>query len=213
MFGGAFFLALRAFGGGLWKIAQAIPWQVYAVLGVLISLYGFAVHERHVGRDQEIAKLAAAAESQRKAQERVDALAHAKALQDAASAKAHIEAQDLDLQRAADEIVALRGSLKGEKSAFTPPATVARFGELPAGYMLWRDAAVAVANGGDTAVAGPAKESVDRPSGVSLDRLEDLDAEQALAFRQAVTWGAGWKNYALEIKRLCEANIETLKGR
>lgn len=92
-------LALRAAAGGLWSVLRALPWQVYAVVAVLLA--GWALHEHGVNAGDRAARAELAPVL---AQAREDA---ATRLQQAADAEGRAAALEAGLSRCVGARVAM----------------------------------------------------------------------------------------------------------
>lgn len=200
--------ALKVF----WTFLKGIPWQVWAALGIALAvLYfghtrykaGYAEAEGHyIARFHELERQAALArlEVQQALKER-DAIAeelkleHEKQLAEAETKRL----KDLEAQKRR-----LTANVTTENTRSCP--------DLPRSYILFRHAAADHANATDRgpetvgATAGVEPE----PSGVSLPSIAETDLAQADAFREAVTWGTAWRDYAERTKTTCEAQFEIL---
>jgi hypothetical protein len=199
----------KAFVGFL----KLIPWQVWVVLAATAAIWGYGQYKEHIGVAKTEAKYQARDKAKAREQERVDALANAKIFAAAYDAKQRLKYLEERLAEEQGANTSLLAKLMGRKNEFIPPASLSICPGIPVGYVLWRDATAAFANGGpDPASPGATVEALGRPSGLSLDEIGDLDAAQASAFRACRTWGSGWRDYAKLVKQSCATTLEALKG-
>lgn len=207
----AAWLVAKAFLGGLWTFLRSVPWQVWAALALALAFLvyghvkykdGYSTAEGHY--QAEFKRLEAEREAAtRYAQEAIDAHAREIAAQRLEQERALLAAEQRRLRELADLRRRLTIHVTAENTRSCP--------DLPRVYLLHRHDAAAYANRVERAeVAGTSAEPESEPSGVSLPALAETDIAQADAFRQAVTWGEGWRDYALTTKKSCEQTFAVL---
>jgi len=185
----------------VWNFLKSLPWWIYALVAAV--LYHVAAIHIAASRatDECNAKWEVKVAQQQKAQDAANALANAK-LSDARYAVQQSEAAlDLRLANESQETQAKVVQAKEKEVEYVPVVVAPDM--LPVGYILWRIDSAGFANGIDfpPAPAAP-RESLGDPSGISLTQITDLDLAQAASFRDAVTWGSGWKDRAIDLEKL-----------
>jgi hypothetical protein len=180
---------------------KSIPWQVYAILAVVVGL-GIA----HVSLVREAvarndAKWVGRLEEQKRRQDAADAkakheIAALQSLYTEATARHEASLKAVQSQRL-QELTKLKERL----AAYVTPLQLARCNDVPRGYLLFRSDAAAFANSRPIAGAAEAPaDPVDSPSGVSLESLAEADAAQAAAYRTCADRDAAWRKYHMSVE-------------
>ena len=194
-----------------WGFLKLIPWQVWAALAAALAIMYFghirykagyaraeAVYQAHF-RDLERQRDEANKAVQKALAERNEAAEKLKKAHEEALA----EAEAKRLKDLADQKRRLTANVTTESTRSCP--------DVPRSYILFRVDAAAFANGvGGAETAGTAAGVEPEGSGVSLPALAETDLAQANAFREAVTWGEAWRDYADRTKQTCEQAFEVL---
>lgn len=196
------------------KLFGMIPAKAWPYIGLAVALMLLHLDLEHRAVQAAVAKNEAKhakIDAERAAaQKKADALAQKK-LDDARTQNVQLQLDRNDELAAAEakrvaDLADLRKRMPAYVSHLTLPDA-----DVPRGYILWRSAAAAFANGADGAAPpGPAEGSLDGPSGIPFATLAETDAAQADAFRAAVAWGRGWQTYARDLKAACETDLSIL---
>lgn len=192
-----------------YKLLTGLPWWVYAIAAAVA--FHFYDRGAYADRQVEAAKVAWAA-SQKRAQERGDAIANAKLAElqrqvdsNREHAQAKLEAQEKD---AAAKLAALKGAFP----RYVTPTQLARCPDVPRGLLRYGADLAAFANGGDPAGTPPAADADDAPSGVSVPAIADALAGQAGAYRSCRDRVAAWEQHATDLNRWCSSVIDILRA-
>lgn len=198
----------------MFAFLKLVPTSVWIGLAAAVALLGLVWAIDHRGEVRGAARVQAAWDADKLARERATALANAELADAGYQAKRKADALAALLEHEKEQAAAARAALANRKDAYVAPALTKSCPDVPRGYLLWRSAAAAYANGADFPPApNPSDLSLAFPSGVSLGTLSDTDLAQAAAFRDALQWGNGWKQYAANVGDYCDAVIAAAKGR
>jgi hypothetical protein len=198
-------------------IFARIPWQVYAVLAVVLLLVGIHLTLQHralerQARDFEIEKSEITKEYEdrlslqkanfQKQIEDARAVAQAKLDEMGVELRALNETREKERREAEKRRLADLAKLKSGFANYVSPLQLSRCIDVPRGYLVRREAAAAFANGRTESAEPPASPSeLDQPSGISLAAVDAIDAEAAGAYRACRDRVLEWEQWADDAER------------